>query len=210
MHRHCFHGLAPLIHLRIFLQMPQVLVAVAQVWCSNMAMIARIARLGIHPWINLLSPNSKSPWKSLGDCCIALIPKRPCWLWEQPLLLPKALRQQQEVSSKHEEEAVTQRLDGSVLSAISLAELWKKNQRYRCIPPFIPDRSRFCPTWKTAQHWTHLGGWARTSVRCPTQITLPQFPYQQNEDVIMIISLLGALWTVISVSISSSKMKCVA
>lgn len=102
-----------------------------------------------------------------------------------------------------------QRRDSSVLSAVSFAELWKKNQRYHSIPPFIPNRSRFCPTWETTQHWTHLGGLARTPVCCPMQITLPQFPYQQNEDVIMISYLLGTLWTVISVFISSSKMKCV-
>ena len=60
--------------------MPQVLLTVAQVWCSSMATIARIAHLGIRPWMNSLSPNSKSPWKSLGDCCIAFIPERPCCL----------------------------------------------------------------------------------------------------------------------------------
>lgn len=76
MHRHCFHGLAPSIHLCIFLQMPQVLKTVTQVWCSTVTVTAMIAHLGIHPWVNSLSPNSKSPWKSLEECCITFAPKR--------------------------------------------------------------------------------------------------------------------------------------
>lgn len=76
----------------------------------------------------------------------------------------------------------------------------RKKERYQGIPPFISNKSRF---------WTHLGGLSRTLVCCPMQIMLPQFPYQQHEDVIMMVCLLGALWTVISGFISSSKMKCV-
>lgn len=172
-HRLHFHGLAPSTHLHIFPQMTQMLVIVTEIWCRSIVMIAWIAHLNIHPCMNSLNPNTKRPWKTLWDCCTSFVPKRACCLWQEPPLLPRELRQQQGAESEYEEEAGTQGLDNSVLSVASFAEPRIKTGDF---PPFIPNRSRFCPTWETAQHWTHLGGLARVPVCCPMQITLPQFP----------------------------------
>lgn len=73
------------------------------------------------------APSQKAPgshWETVAS----LLHPKDLAAFESNLRFCQGLRQQQEVWSKHKEEAETQRHDSSMLSAVSFAELWKKKR----------------------------------------------------------------------------------